>query len=294
MLKIFYPGIILYIIFSMCITPFIYGQQNYLFENISVPEGLSNSTVNYIFQDSNGFLWISTADGLNRYDGNNVKVFKNDPNDSTTIPTNVCYAVAEDSDGFIWIGVSNNIIAKYDPKNETFQSYHIETAGVTTISVFYSALYDTKGNLWFVTTNHGIQKFNKSNNKFEQIHLDVSNKNTQWGNVYSITELKNGSIIAADYANGIKIYNEKLNLFQPYYLKADFSPIQIQTIYEDVSGNIWFGGNVKLIKYSPNYYTTEEYDVFGPTQNDKGSYIVTGIVQDGDGYLWAGISQQSN
>ena len=113
-----------------------YAQRNYLFENISVPEGLSNSTVNYIFQDSNGFLWISTADGLNRYDGNNIKVFKNDPNDSTTIPTNDCYAIAEDADGFIWIGVSNNIIAKYDPKNETFQSYHIETAGVTNISSF--------------------------------------------------------------------------------------------------------------------------------------------------------------
>ncbi len=93
-----------------------YAQRNYLFENISVPEGLSNSTVNYIFQDSNGFLWISTNDGLNRYDGHNIKVFKNDPNDSTTMPTNDCYAIAEDADGFIWIGVSNNIIAKYRPE----------------------------------------------------------------------------------------------------------------------------------------------------------------------------------
>ena len=222
--------------------------------------------VNYIFQDSNGFLWISTADGLNRYDGNNIKVFKNDPNDSTTIPTNVCYAIAEDADGFIWIGFSKNIIAKYDPRNETFQSYHIETAGVNNKSIFYTALLDSKGNLWFGSTYHGIQKFNKSKNKFEQVHLDVSNKNAQWGNIFSITELKNGNIIVADYANGIKIYNEKLNLFQPFYIKADFSPKQIQEINEDVSGNIWFGGNITLIKYSPKYYTTEDYDVFGPTK----------------------------
>ena len=106
---------------------------------------------------------------------------------------------------------------------------------------------------------------------------------------FSITELKNGNILVADYANGIKIYNEKLNLFQPYYLKANFSPIQIRVIYEDVSGNIWFGGNVTLIKYSPNYYTTEDYDVFGPTPSDKGSYQVTGIVQDVDGYIWVGV-----
>jgi serine phosphatase RsbU (regulator of sigma subunit)/ligand-binding sensor domain-containing protein len=276
------------LIFLLSLPIASYGQRNYLFENISVPEGLSNSSVNYIFQDSNGFLWISTADGLNRYDGSNIKVFKNDPNDSTSIPTNDCYAIAEDSDGFIWVGVSNNIIAKYDPKNETFQSYHIETAGVATISVFFSALLDSKGNLWFGTTNHGIQKFNKSKNKFEQVHLDVSNKNAQWGNIFNITKLKNGNLIVADYANGIKVYNEKLNLFLPYYLKADFSPIQIEAIYEDLSGNIWFGGNLTLLKYSPNYYTTEDYDVFGPTKDDKGSYLVSGIVQDIDGYIWAG------
>ena len=94
------------------------------------------------------------------------------------------------------------------------------------------------------------------------MHLDASNKNAQWGNVYSITELKNGNIIAADYANGIKIYNEKLNLFQPYYLKANFSPIEISVIYEDESVNIWFGGSDQLIKYSPSDHTTEDYDIF--------------------------------
>jgi len=276
----------------MCITTFIFGQRNYLFENISIPEGLSNSGVNYVFQDSNGFLWISTADGLNRYDGNNIKIFKNDPNDSTTIPTNDCYAVAEDSEGFIWVGFSKNTIAKYNPKNETFQSYHIETGGVTNTSVFYTALLDSKGNLWFGSTYHGIQKFNKSKNKFEQVFLDVSNKNSQWGNIFSITELKNGNILVADYANGIKIYNEKLNLFQTYYLKADFSPIHIQVIYEDVSGNIWFGGKSLLIKYSPKYYTTEEYDVFGLTKDTMGNHRVTGLVQDVDGYLWVGTYAQ--
>jgi serine phosphatase RsbU (regulator of sigma subunit)/ligand-binding sensor domain-containing protein len=287
----FLTSIIFFTLFFL-VTSFIYGQRNYLFENISIPEGLSNSGVNYIFQDGNGLLWISTSDGLNRYDGNNIKVFKNDPNDSTTIPTNDCYAIAEDSEGFIWVGFSKNIIAKYDPKNETFQSYHIETAGINNTSVFYTALLDSKGNLWFGSTYHGMQIFNKSKNKFEQVHLDASNKNTQWGNIISITELKNGNILAADYANGIKIYNEKLNLFQPYYLKANFSPIEVQAIYEDKSGNIWFGGNIKLIKYSPNYYTIEDYDVFGPTKNDKGSYIVTGIVQDVDGYIWVGSYSQ--
>jgi len=292
LLKIFFSTTTICVLLILSMSSISYAQRNYLFENISIPQGLSNSTVNYIFQDSNGFIWISTADGLNRYDGNNIKIFKNDPNDSTTIPTNDCYAIAEDADGFIWVGVSENIIAKYDPKNETFQSYHIETAGVTNISVFYSALSDSKGNLWFGSTYHGMQKFNKSKNKFEQVHLDVSNKNAQWGNIFNITELKNGNLLVADYANGIKMYNEKLNLFQPYYLKANFSPIEMQVIYEDISGNIWFGGKNKLMKFSPSYYTTEDYNPFAlfkiPTSYDN----VTGIVQDHEGYLWVGIYSQ--
>lgn len=279
-------------IFYLSITSLCYGQKNYLFENISIPEGLSNSEIHYIFQDSNGFLWISTLDGLNRYDGYNMKVFKNDPNDSTTIPNNSCNAITEDSDGFIWVSVSGNAIAKYDPKDESFKRYPIETGSVTNISNFYSALYDSKGNLWFGSTNHEMQKFNKSKNRFEQVHLDSTNNNARWGEIYSITELKNGNILASDYGSGIKIYNEKLNLFQPYYLKTNFSPNEIQTIYEDASGNIWFGGNSKLIKYSPSYYTTEDYDVFSLFKNPTNYDNVTGIIRDDEGYLWVGVFSQ--
>ncbi len=292
LLKVFFSTTTICVLLILSMSTISLAQRNYLFENISIPEGLSNSTVNYIFQDSNGFIWTSTNDGLNRYDGNNIKVFRNDPNDSTTLPTNDCYAIAEDAEGFIWIGVSNNIIAKFDPKNETFHSYHLETAGVTKISYSYSALLDSKENLWFGSTYHGIQKFNKSKNKFEQIHLDANNKNAQWGNIYCIYELKNGNILAADYANGIKIYNQKLNLFQPYYLNADFNPNEIQIIYEDVSGNIWLGGRNQLIKYSPSDHTAEDFNLFSLIKNPTNYDNITGIMQDDEGYLWASVYSQ--
>ena len=281
-----------FVLLSLVLVSSSYAQRNYLFENISIPQGLSNSTVNYVFHDSNGFLWISTADGLNRYDGNKMVVFKNDPNDSTTIPNNYCGAISEDSEGTIWIGVFGNVIAKYDPKDESFKRYRIETGSVTNISEFYSALYDSKGNLWFGSSNHGMQKFNRSENRFEQVQLDSSNNTAQWGQIYAMTELKNGNILASDYGNGIKIYNEKLNLFQPYYLKTNFSPNEINLIYEDASGNIWFGGRNKLIRYSPQYYSTEDYDVFSLFKNPTSYDNVTGLIQDDEGYLWAGVYSQ--
>jgi serine phosphatase RsbU (regulator of sigma subunit)/ligand-binding sensor domain-containing protein len=271
------------------LSTFSYGQRNYLFENISIPDGLSNSEVRYIYQDSNGFLWISTSDGLNRYNGNKIKVFKNDPNDPHSLPNNNCSAITEDSEGFIWIGVFGNAIARFNPKDESFISYPIETRNLFNISEYYDALYDSKGNLWFGSTLHGMQKFNRSKNKFEYTPVEPSNNNAEWGQIYAITELKNGNIIVADYGTGIKIYNEKLNLFQPYYLKTNFSPTEVATIYEDVSGNIWFGGKAKLIKYSPTYYSTDYYDVFSMSNYRTNLPSVVGLMQDNEGYIWAGV-----
>jgi serine phosphatase RsbU (regulator of sigma subunit)/ligand-binding sensor domain-containing protein len=285
-------SIISFIIFCLSLSSYSYGQRNYLFENISIAEGLSNASVQYIFQDSHGFLWISTEDGLNRFDGNNIKVFKNDPNDSTTIPNNVCGAIVEDSDGYIWVGVFGNIIARFDPKSETFKKYSIATGSVTDVSYFFSALFDLKGNLWFGSTNHGMQKLNRLTDKFEQVFLDSTNKSAQWGEVHGIIELKNGNILSSDYADGIKIYNEKLNVFQPYYLKTNYSPTEIDQLYEDISGNIWFGGRDQLIKYSPSYYTTDDYDLFSLIKKPTNYDNVTGITQDDEGYLWVGIYSQ--
>ncbi|MDB4303424.1 ATP-binding protein [Desulfosarcina sp.] len=269
-----------------------YSQQNYLFENIGMAEGLSNPETNSTFQDSNGFLWICTSDGLNRYEGNTITVFRNDPNDSTTIANNICYFMAEDKEGYLWIAIAGNAIARYNPKNEKFKRYPIAIGSIINSSEFYTALYDSKGNIWFGSTNHGIQKLNRATDTFEQVKLETANTQVQWGQIFGITELPNGDIIASDYGNGIKKYNEKLNLFQPYYLKPNFSPNEIQIIYQDATGNIWFGGKDKLIKYSPSDSITINYDVFSLVKNPTNYDNVTGIIEDSEGYFWVGVYSQ--
>lgn len=274
------------------ITPWAYGQRNYLFENIAAAEGLSNLEVHGVYQDRNGFLWISTANGLNRYDGVNTVVFKNDPGDSTSLPNNNCFAITEDSEGFLWIGVSGNAIAKYNPLNENFSKYPIETENINMTSSFYAAITDQHGDVWFGSSNHGIQKFNRLQNKFEKIDLDSTNNSTQWGEILGLTQLKDGKIIAADYGNGLKFYNEKSNTFQPFYLNGNYSPASIIVMYEDLSGNIWFGGLSKLIKYFPSVDSIEDYNIAGlfktPTTYDN----TLGIVEDEEGYVWAGVYSQ--
>ena len=74
------------------------------FERISLEQGLSQTTVLCVFQDSRGFLWFGTEDGLNRYDGLSFKTYKYDPADSGSLPNNMVWAVVEDSQGDLWVG----------------------------------------------------------------------------------------------------------------------------------------------------------------------------------------------
>lgn len=73
------------------------------FKHITTEEGLSNSTIETIFQDQRGFIWFGTRDGLNRYDGYQVTVFRHDPKDSNSISDNYIRYLFEDRDQNLWV-----------------------------------------------------------------------------------------------------------------------------------------------------------------------------------------------
>ncbi|HMR85080.1 MAG TPA: two-component regulator propeller domain-containing protein, partial [Niabella sp.] len=74
------------------------------YELFSTAQGLSQGMINDMLQDKEGFIWIATKGGLNRYDGYSFKVFTNDPQDTTSISSNAVSNLLEDSKGRLWVG----------------------------------------------------------------------------------------------------------------------------------------------------------------------------------------------
>lgn len=96
--------------------------QETAWQSISIADGLSQGMIYDLMQDREGFLWIATKDGLNRYDGYNFKVFTHDPYNENSISGNTCTSLLQDSQGRIWIGTKKDGLNLYDPRSGKF--YH--------------------------------------------------------------------------------------------------------------------------------------------------------------------------
>ena len=95
---------------------FVWAQKSTRYERLTTASGLSQSTINKIIQDKNGFLWFATADGLNRYDGYSFTVFRNDPNDNKTLSGSDISTFCEDDEGNLWVGTRNAGLNKINLK----------------------------------------------------------------------------------------------------------------------------------------------------------------------------------
>ena len=89
-------------------------------ERIGVKQGLSQGMINDVYQDKQGFMWIGTKDGLNRYDGYQITTYRHNPNDPHSLPDNYVNAMLEDAQGNFWVGTNGKGLFLFDKKTEKF------------------------------------------------------------------------------------------------------------------------------------------------------------------------------
>lgn len=111
---------------------------------MSVEDGLSQNMVYSIFQDKTGFIWFGTMDGLNRYDGIQYRIFKNERENLKSINSSRIFSILQDEEDKIWIGTANGIDI-YDPINESFTKFDIKTTEGNEIK---GVVRDLKSDQW--------------------------------------------------------------------------------------------------------------------------------------------------
>jgi signal transduction histidine kinase/ligand-binding sensor domain-containing protein/DNA-binding response OmpR family regulator len=218
---------------------------NLRFKHYMVEDGLSSNTVRCVLQDKNGFIWIGTEGGLNRFDGVNFRNFLNIAGDTTSLGNNYVYTMLEDSRANLWIGTDHGV-SIFNPKTEKFHAFRAKTAnGVYLNGNVQQITVDADSNLWFGTQGQGVYRFNPSKNHLEQFAPNGENlKNNSF--TYYVYADKNGRIWVSSNQRGVPVrYFDGVTrrfVVPPFfeYLRSQ-RDMSIHRLIEDSAQRFWLG-----------------------------------------------------
>lgn len=238
-----------------------YGQKrNYGYTQITINEGLAHNSTEYIFKDSEGFVWIGTEYGLNQLSGYNIKTFRKFFPDSNSISSNSITAISEDSEGFIWVG-TNNGLNRYDKKTGAFKNYFTNDNYESLPGNQILTLKFIQDKIW-VGTNDGLALYNKEKDSFVRIIPKRSDTTFNSLSIYDIIETRNGDIYISSENSCIHKLDVENKQFTPVYYKrsALLAGNYRKHIAEDLNGDLWISAFTHgIARYSPSSGKSEIY-----------------------------------
>ena len=213
---------------------------DYDFKNYTVVDGLSESTINVIFEDRKGFIYIGTENGLGLFDGLSFHNYKMNVFDSSTIFGNNIQSIFQDENDDIWVGTELGL-SRLDTKKRRFKRFSNSSYNLENIEKIFN---DKSGNIWFKNTV-GIFIFSKSKNKIECISCGNNMEINSFSNVFSTIS---NEIIISTFSNLFRYNAENDTLLS--MINTNFSNIEISfvTDIQEVDSSIWLGSRNGLMK----------------------------------------------
>jgi ligand-binding sensor domain-containing protein/signal transduction histidine kinase len=269
------------------------------FDHISIEEGLSQSSVHVIIQDSRGFMWFGTQDGLNRYDGYTFRTYKPDPDNTNSLSDRWILSVLEDKEGFLWIGTRLGGLNRFDPRTETFTRFLHDDQEPTSISDNrVNVLYLDKSDRLWVGTSKGLDMLDRQSGRFVHYAYDPSKQEGITGKtITAIFQDSRGQLWVGTRAGGLNRFDPQSNTFTPYQFSSGIPKTlsdNYVTALTESSGVLWVGTPNGLNKFRPD---TGEFEPLYHDEKDPdtlASNMITALHVDRTGNLWVGTDNGLN
>lgn len=252
---------------------------------ISSKDGLSNTSIHTIFQDSRNYIWITTDYGLNRLSGTDIKVFLQSFQDTGALPTNYTFSILEDSQGNFWVGTLTGLFT-YDEYTETFTPFsteacpHLENAKITSI------VEDQDRNVWFSVSGRGILCYALEEDRAclfdppELKELDIT----------TMLLVDNRKLWLATRYGGISVFDTQTGMLQSInHMSKENTVLQENSLFslcEDRKGNVLvssLGGGLYAIDKS-----TKQLKVVVDERDRPEMKLAHSVLCDRRGRIWIG------
>ncbi len=271
-------------------------------------------------QDKKGFIWLGTANGLNRYDGYSFITYTNNPTDSTSISDNGIISMLEDGDGYLWFGTSGGVLNKFDRRTGNFKRYYI----TDTLKVFetndnpyfelplpfsrnsnnsITSIAEGKNNsIWIGTWGKGLIKFDKKSEEIKHYHFIPGKQNGLKTNRIKSLLVDDNFVWVGTIGDGLyKLIDRDGDIIFANYSNqgnnsGSISDNRIVALFKDKNQNLWAGtyeGGLNKLSYQDQISQPENsnfvhYKNNPLIKNSLSGNTVTSIIQDGYGLLWIG------
>ncbi|WP_103072120.1 sensor histidine kinase [Aquimarina sediminis] len=254
------------------------------FTHYGKQDGLNQSSVNFIFQDSHDYVWIANFGGINKFDGYQFTSYINEFGEDTSIADNSVWTIIENRDKTLWFGTKKGL-SKYNIAEDNFTNYFIRENNKSIGTLAVKALFeDEKGRFYIGSEGEGLYIFSKDKEVFYKVK--------------EIPETAKISAVTEDLKGNLWVATENLGLFKitpdrttsvSFLTSKKLNSRTIWCLNSDQQGNVWIGTDIQgLVKYNINTDSLTYYKKEAEKYNYKADDKIKTIVSDGKGILWIG------
>jgi signal transduction histidine kinase/ligand-binding sensor domain-containing protein/DNA-binding response OmpR family regulator len=282
-------------LFFLFQSPFSYAQPaKAQFKHITSNHGLSHNNVQCILQDSKGFMWFGTFDGLNKFDGYTFTVYRNNQLDSSSLSHNYVWDIFEDKEGRIWIGTNDGGLSLYNRETDNFTNYRHNKSNPHSISHNNVRCIDQdqEGNIVLGTHGGGLNFFNPQLQVFTR-YIPVSGSTNSISNYINEVHVDSRNHLWAGTVNGLYLLRKTDHSFTHFANdpsdKNSISHNDIREIFEDAQSTLWIGtegGGLNRLDPSSGTFVRYQHDPGQP--NSISHNDVISMEEDWRGNLWIG------
>jgi len=262
------------------------------FSHLGTLQGLSQSNVTCTLQDSRGFMWFGTREGLNRYDGYTFTVYKHRLENDKSLSNNKITGIVEDAKGYLWIGTWGGGLDRYDRKTDAFAHFQNDPKNPSSLSsnLVLCVLLDSRGYLWVGTEDGGLNRMDSAGHFVHFVHREGDKNSLSSNYIKAICEGPSHYLWIGTYGGGLNRLDPKTWTFcrflhdprDPGTLGDD----NIASLRADIHHRVWVGTYTGLDQLDRITGRFTHYDKPGPAYVTNTT--VNSLGEDGEGNLWIG------